>query len=259
MNQPNFIGLVPMRHSSERVRGKNYRMLDGKPLFHHIVESLLVCPYISEVVIDTDSEVISKYAIRSFENVRTIERPPHLRDGTTSMNDVLIHDVQQLDGDFYVQTHSTNPLLRSETITSAIEAFLSNWPDKDSLFTATRIQTRLWDEHGRAVNHDPDVLLRTQDLPPIYEENSNLYIFEPSRLIERGNRIGSNPLLFEIEREEAWDIDEELDWNIVELIYAQRQDVQHPLIHDGEVHPDGDRHSTDISSSFDMSANAAKL
>ena len=118
---------------------------------------------------------------------------------------------------------STNPLLRTDTITRAIEAFLANRHQHDSLFGVTRIQSRLWDSRGNAVNHDPAVLLRTQDLPPIYEENSNLYIFDAATLRERHNRIGHRPMVFEIDREEAWDIDEELDWKIVELIYKQRR------------------------------------
>ena len=74
-----------------------------------------------------------------------------------------------------------------------------------------------------AVNHDPAVLLRTQDLPPIYEENSNIYLFDRATLERRGNRIGERPLLFPIDRAEAWDIDEEIDWTVVEALYAQRE------------------------------------
>jgi len=222
MANPRIVGLVPMRHDSERVRGKNYRKLGGKPLFEHIVESLLDCSYIDEVVIDTDSSAIWTDAPKISSRIRMIERPEHLRDGATAMNDVLMHDVQQVGADFYLQTHSTNPLLRTETISDAVETFLAQWPERDSLFGATRLQSRLWTSQGEAVNHDPDVLLRTQDLPPIYEENSNIYIFSGKTLIERHNRIGYRPILFEIDRAEAWDIDEELDWEFAELLYARR-------------------------------------
>jgi CMP-N-acetylneuraminic acid synthetase len=55
---PSFAALVPMRHHSQRVPGKNYRQLAGKPLFHHIVQSLLAVPEINEIVVDTDSEPV---------------------------------------------------------------------------------------------------------------------------------------------------------------------------------------------------------
>jgi CMP-N-acetylneuraminic acid synthetase len=140
------------------------------------------------------------------------------------MNDVLLHDVSRLDGDLYLQTHSTNPLLRSATVTDAIDRLLAD-PDSDSLFGVTRLQTRLWGANGQPMNHDRSVLLRTQDLPPVYEENSCLYLFSRESLERHGDRIGERPILFEIPREEAWDIDEEVDFRVVEALYALRSEA----------------------------------
>jgi CMP-N-acetylneuraminic acid synthetase len=210
-----------MRHDSERVPGKNYRPLGGRPLFHHIVETLLASPAVSKVAIDTDSDVVRASAHAAFPDVEVLERPPHLRDGAVPMNDVLLHDVGRLEGDLYLQTHSTNPLLRTATVTAAIERLLGD-PDSDSLFGVTRLQTRLWSADGQPMNHDRSVLIRTQDLAPVYEENSCIYLFTRESLERHGNRIGDRPILFEVPRDEAWDIDEELDFHIVEALYALR-------------------------------------
>ena len=137
------------------------------------------------------------------------------------MNEVLLHDVSLLKADFYLPTHSPNPLLRADTIERAIESFLESLAEHDSLFSVSALRTRLWDECGRPLNHTPSVLLRTQDLPPVYEENSNLYLFSAETLQSRRNRIGERPLLFEIDRIEAWDIDDELDFQIAELLWAK--------------------------------------
>ena len=219
MLSPVIVALVPMRQHSERVPGKNYRLFAGRPLYHHIIESLLACPLISGIVIDTDSQVIMEDAALHFPLVHLIERPMHLRDGKISTNEVLMHDLSLTQADFYLQTHSTNPLLRSQTLSRAIEYFLAHYPTYDSLFSVTRHQARLWDQMGKPVNHDPAILLRTQDLPPIYEENSNIYIFSREMMERRRNRIGEKPLMFEIAQTEACDIDEELDFQISEFIY----------------------------------------
>lgn len=220
---PRVVALVPMRHHSERVPGKNYRSFNGRPLYQHIVSSLLACPLVSEVVIDTDSPVIMEDASRNCPLVRVIQRPEHLRADSTPMNDVLLHDVTLVESDYYLQTHSTNPLLLTETIERAIKLFWGKWPVYDSLFSVTRVQARLWDGLARAVNHNPAILLRTQDLPPIFMENSCLYIFTRSTLESRHNRVGHRPLLFEMDRIEAWDIDEELDFSIAEFLYKRRE------------------------------------
>lgn len=216
-----IIALVPMRHDSQRVMGKNYRTLAGKPLYQHILSTLRSCSDVTEIVVDTDSKEIIDGIKEIFPEVRILVRPDHLRGGGTPMNEVLLYDTSQVEADFYLQTHSTNPLLQSETISRAIKTLLENYPDYDSLFSVTRMQTRLWDELGRAINHNPAILLRTQDLPPIYEENSCLYIFTRETLVNEHNRIGKRPYMFEVLADEAWDIDEEIDFEIVDLLMSR--------------------------------------
>ena len=223
MNQPTIAALVPMRHSSERVPGKNYRPFAGAPLYHHVVRALRGCPAISHIVIDTDSPVIWDDCQRHFPDVVLLERPLHLRAGTTPMNDVLLHDVGQVAADFYLQTHSTNPLLKAETISRGIKNFLAEYPKYDSLFSVTRLQTRLYWQDGRAINHNPLELLQTQDLPPVYEENSCIYLFTRENLERKKHRIGDSPLMFEIDADEAWDIDEELDFDIADFLMRKRK------------------------------------
>jgi CMP-N-acetylneuraminic acid synthetase len=213
--------LVPMRHHSQRVPGKNYRPVAGKPLFHHIIATLLSCPEISQVVVDTDSQPVMDGLRNYFPDVRVLVRPEHLCSDTISMNEILLYDTSLVQADYYLQTHTTNPLLRPSTISRAIQVFMENIPEYDSLFSVTRMQTRLWDQHGQAINHDPSILLQTQDLPPIFEENSCVYMFTRQTLIQRQNRLGFHPLMFEIHAAEAWDIDEELDFVIAEFLMQQ--------------------------------------
>jgi len=214
--------LVPMRHQSVRVPMKNYRLLAGKPLFHHIIEALLEVPEIAVVAVDTDSPVIMDGLTSAFPQVRILARPSHLTADTVPMNEILLYDTSQVEADFYLQTHSTNPLLRPETISQAVRTFLDQYPAFDSLFSVTRVQTRFWDALARPVNHNPAILLRTQDLPPLYEENSCLYLFKRQTLELHRTRIGERPYMFEIEKTEAQDIDEESDFLIADLLLADR-------------------------------------
>jgi CMP-N-acetylneuraminic acid synthetase len=213
-----IVALVPMRHHSQRVPGKNFRDLSGKPLFHHIIQTLLNVSELSDIVVDTDSPDVIAGLGAYFPSVMVIERPEHLRADDVPMNEVLLHDTSKIQSDFYLQTHSTNPLLRAETISDAIQSLLKNIPSYDSLFSVTRWQTRLWDQLGRAINHNPQILLQTQDLPPVFEENSCIYIFNRDTLVERRNRLGRRPMMYEIQAAEAWDIDEELDFAIVDFL-----------------------------------------
>ena len=217
-----IVALVPMRHRSVRVPEKNYRPLAGKPLYQHILDTLLSCPEISQVVVDTDSPVLMEGIAAGYPRVRLLPRPDHLTADTVPMNEILMYDTSQVQADLYLQTHSTNPLLRAATISRAIQTLLENFPAYDSLFSVTRLQTRLWDGLARPLNHNPAILLRTQDLPPIFEENSCIYLFSRQTLELRRNRIGERPYLFEIEASEAMDIDEEHDFLIANLLLEHR-------------------------------------
>lgn len=222
MSTYSLVALVPMRHHSKRVPGKNYRELAGRPLYSYILDTLQEVKGIEAIVVDTDSSVLREVIKTRYPQVQLIDRPQHLIPGTTPMNEILLHDVGQVESEIYLQTHSTNPLLRPETIRAALKEFRDNLPTSDSLFSVTRLQTRLWDREGRPLNHDPAILKRTQDLEPVYEENSCLYIFERETILRCKNRIGETPRMFEIPRDESLDIDTEMDLELVEAFLRQR-------------------------------------
>lgn len=213
-----------MRHHSERVPGKNYRELAGHPLYWHVLDTLGRCPSVDRIVVDTDSPTIRQGVQERFPAVQLIERPEHLRAGEVPMNAILRHDVGLVESHFYLQTHSTNPLLRAETVERAVERFVQGFPEHDSLFSVTPRRLRYWSLEGEPINHDPQVLERTQDMRPLNEENSCIYLFERQSFLERGNRIGPHPLLFEMDPLEAWDIDDESDWAVVQYLIEQRRE-----------------------------------
>ena len=228
MARPNYIGampskiaaLVPMRHDSERVPGKNYRMFGTAPLFHHVIRTLLASPSIDEVLIDTDSPIVAEQCREHFPSVVLIDRPEELRAGEVPMNRIIEHDLGFTSADTILQTHSTNPLLPVETFEEAIR--VSREEDCDSVFTVTRLQQRLWSKDTEPVNHDPNVLLRTQDLPPLFIENSCAFVFSRELIQTTGSRIGNNPAMVETDPTDSLDIDEESDFLIAEAVWKMR-------------------------------------
>lgn len=210
-----------MKGHSERVPNKNMKAFDGAPLYHAVMKALLGARAIDTVVIDTDSGVIADDARNHFGGaVRILERPETIRGDFVSMNMIIDYDLSQLPGTHFLQTHSTNPLLRSTTIDAAVEQYFEKLERFDSLFSVTRLQTRLYDGKAKPVNHDPNELLRTQDLAPLFEENSNFYLFSKTAFAEADNkRIGLRPQMFEMNQLEATDIDNMEDFQLAELLH----------------------------------------
>lgn len=215
--------VVHMKGHSERVPGKNYRPLDGTPLFEYVLGALVAAERVDVVYVDTDDPGLAKQATAAFPDVQIIDRPVELHGDFVPMNDVLRHDATVIDAEWILQTHTTNPLLRAESIDQAVGLVLDDDGSHDSLMAVTRLQTRLWWGPGEPVNHDPKVLLRTQDLPPVYEENSNLYMVRREQLLETGSRLGATPIFFPMDQIESWDIDEEEDFLIAEALMRWRK------------------------------------
>jgi CMP-N-acetylneuraminic acid synthetase len=210
-----IVALLPMKANSERLKGKNFRDLAGKPLFKWILDSLLAVDEIDCVVINTDARhILTENGLVESSRVIIRDRKPELCGDMVSMNLILADDIAAVDADTYIMTHTTNPLITSDTIQAGLRK-LEQHPENDSLFSVNKIQTRFYRGDGTAVNHDPDNLLRTQDLEPWYEENSCLFYFTKQSFLNTNARIGKKPLMMVTPPLESLDIDEPHDWEMV--------------------------------------------
>lgn len=224
-----IVALLPMKANSERVRGKNFRLFHGKPLFEWVLSALLGTPEIDLVVINTDARhILAEHGLADRDRVLIRDRKPEICGDLVSMNLVLADDVANVPADVYLMTHTTNPLLTTKTIQEALASYLSSRAQEtaDSLFAVNKFQTRFYRQDGSAVNHDPDKLIRTQDLEPWYEENSNLYIFSRDSFAATNARIGRRPRMFEMRKTEAIDIDDQESWDMAEAMAMHRSTTQ---------------------------------
>jgi CMP-N-acetylneuraminic acid synthetase len=227
INGQRLTALLPMKVHSARVPSKNFRTIAGKPLFGWILDTLLAVAEIDLVVINTDARAL--LADHGLDNgmhagrVMIRDRKPELCGDFVSMNLVLEDDIQNVESEHFLMTHTTNPLLQHGTISTMIKAYMYGVEagTADSLFTVNRLQTRFYTETGAPINHDPDNLIRTQDLDPYMEENSLSYLFSPSSFKSTGARIGKHPILFPTPKVQSVDIDELADWFIAEALLAR--------------------------------------
>lgn len=220
MTTRSITALLPMKGQSERVPGKNVRPLCGRPLFYWVLDALSESRYVHEIVIDTDSEEIAQLARDEFE-VTILMRPPELHGHMVGITPLIEFQLSQVPGEYFLQTHSCNPMVRSETFDRAAEAFFDA-EECDSLFSVTPLYKRLYWPEGAPVNHDPANMLRTQDMAPIYEENSNIYIFSRDSFQRCRHRIGANPVMFPMDAAEALDIDDEHEFTLAEFSMSRR-------------------------------------
>jgi len=215
------IALLPMKAHSERVSGKNFKNLAGKPLFRWILDALLAVDEIDQVVINTDArQILADNGLVDSDRILIRDRRPEICGDFVSMNLIIEDDLAATNADQYIMTHTTNPLLSSASIGKALTQYQHAKAKDlaDSLFGVTKFQTRFYKGDGSPINHDPNNLIRTQDLEPWYEENSCIYVFDKVSFAATNARIGEKPILFEIPKLEALDIDEKEDWFLANAV-----------------------------------------
>ena len=220
------VGLVFMKLHSERVPRKNLRTVGGEPLFHWIFDVLDRSEYVERTVLNTDSDLIAEEVTERFPDVGIHMRPDHLLTiDHDEANQIMNHDLELDPGEYFLQTHSTNPLLTRQTLDRAVEVYFEEAlpAEFDSLFSVTAHKKRFFWSDGRPVNHDPSDLRMTQELDPLLEENSCIYLFSrESFLANDRNRIGANPYMFEMPAGEALDIDTEEELALADRLLSTK-------------------------------------
>jgi len=215
--------IVPIKKDSERIPGKNFLPFCGKPLFHYMLSTLQQCEVIEKIIIDTDSEIILWEVPDVYNKAQIITRPDFLLGNHIVANELIAYDISQTSDEHFFQTHVTNPLLSVRSITNAVHLYFNMLHIYDSLFSVNSIRKRMYDANYRPLNHSFDEMKPTQEMDPVYMENSNMFIFSKSSFKKAGkSRIGLKPQLFEMNNIESIDIDYPEDFELAEIIYQNR-------------------------------------
>lgn len=206
---------IPIKANSERVPGKNLRVLNGKKLYQYICEHVKEAGVFDEVYIDTNSPEITEYAEKMEFNV--VERKPELAQNTANGNDLLVYHYNlHPEFDYYFQLFATAPYLQPETIRKCVN-HLTTSEVYDSVFTATENHGFYW-LNSTPINYRPGILPRSQDMLPVIEESTGLYGISGESLARYKCRIGRTPYIHCVSKFEAVDINTEEDLKVAEHI-----------------------------------------
>jgi CMP-N-acetylneuraminic acid synthetase len=228
---------VPIKAQSERLAGKNFRYLGGKPLFAWMLDELLLLRHEADIWTSTEARLASwagprpcsqaEDKIADYYNgmpFKVAIHHPRLAGKTVNGNHLLhAFAFAHPDYDLYLQAFVTAPTLTAGVMFDA----LNTWTDAeaDSFFLATEEKGFIW-YHGKPVNQTfvPDGLPRTQDAAWL-KETTGLYGILREPLLETGCRIGRRPLPVIVDQCYAYDIDTQADWNAVEAYLKSRESV----------------------------------
>ena len=202
-----IVAIIPIKSNSERVKGKNFRFINGKPLYQHFLHKMEGCNF-DQVYVDTDSDEIKNFC--SFNSIKIIDRIPFLASNQANGNDLLNYHASIIEADIYFQLFVTAPLLKVESINNCID-LIKDKLEYDSILTVEEIYSWFWFDN-KPVNYNPKELPRSQDARPIIQETTGLYGIRKDALLSGQCRIGKIPYFYRVDSDESIDLDNESDF-----------------------------------------------
>jgi len=227
-----ILGVIPARGGSKGVKGKNVRLVSGKPLVAHAVMCGLSCPSIEHLLVSTDSREIAQIGIKYGADVPFL-RPHGLAQDATPMLPVLQHAVVEAER-YYDKTlecivllDPTAPLRLAEDVENALEIYKKN--DCDAVVSGNKAHrnpyfnmVEIENGYAKLVKETETVIGRRQDAPEVFDLNTVVWIFSRRALMDEQKRIPSCTLLYIVPAVRAIDLDSESDFEFLEFLLWQK-------------------------------------
>jgi len=216
-----IVAEIPARYGSKRVKNKNLRLLNGKPLISYAIEASLNATKINEIYVNTESDVIGKIAIKY--GVKYYKRKAELAEDNIVSDQFNYDFLVNTECDLLVMVNPVSPLIEGKDIDEAIEYFLKN--NFDTLISIKEEKLQAFCE-GKPINFNQNGLLpMTQNIVPVQICSWAINIWRRDVFIqqfeEKGYAVFSGKIgFFVIDKIKSLKISDPIDFKMAELILS---------------------------------------
>ncbi|KYN85339.1 acylneuraminate cytidylyltransferase [Vibrio cidicii] len=221
---------LPCRKGSQRIPNKNVKDFAGVKggLLNIKLSQLIKVSKIDKIVVSSNDERVLEFA-NSFDEARIVidERPDNLGSSATTTDELINYVPSIINNGDILWTHVTSPFIDACDYSDAIDTFYNRKKEGfDSLMTVTKLQGFIWGNNG-PINYDRTALKwpMTQNIKPLFEVDSGIFIASVNNYRQFGDRIGSNPYLLIQQKLKSIDIDWPEDFNLAEKLWVQNCNV----------------------------------
>lgn len=226
--------VICARGGSKGLKNKNIRYLLGKPLLVHSIFQAKSTKLFDMLAVSSDSEDILSIA-RDHGTEILIRRPAELASDEAPKLPVIKHCVVEAEKvagyqfDVVVDLDVTSPLRVPEDIVEVLRILEGG--NVSNVITGTPARRspyfNLVELDSKGVVHlakpSEKKIERRQDSPKCYDMNASIYAWERSVLFNSDTIFLDNTFLHIMPKDRSVDIDDDLDFELVELILKRRQ------------------------------------
>lgn len=215
-----IVAFVHAKGSSERLPGKNKKILGGIPLFCHAIQAAKAAELVDLVVIDSDDDEILR--IGQEHGATPLKRPDHLANNQTTGDDLMEWQAGNYPGsEIVVQVVPTSPFIEPPSIDTAIMLIRST--GSDSAVGVRKEPLYVW-RWGLPTYMRNGLILNSNELEPTTFETTGLYASRTGFVLKHGRRININSVqLCYLSKVESVDINTEEDFQFAEALMLGRR------------------------------------
>lgn len=230
---PKIIAMIPARLGSKRVKKKNLRLINGKPLISYVIETAKSANCFDGIYINSEAEIFGKIADEY--GIQFYQRPDHLASDTATNDEFALDFIQNVDGDVLIQLLPTSPLLTVDEVRAFVTMMQEG--DYDTLISVEDKQIACVYQET-PINFDRFIINPpSQTMTPVRAYATVLMGWHYKNYQENMERYGSayhggNGKIgyFELRGLSTVDIDREKDFLLAESILRARCEQQETVI-----------------------------
>jgi CMP-N-acetylneuraminic acid synthetase len=223
------LATVCARGGSKRIKNKNIKNLNGKPLIFYTIDVLKKWGKADKIICSTDSKEIAEIA-NLYGAETPFMRPKELATDTARKLPVIQHAVKFCEKeyntsyDIIIDMDPTAPIRKISDLENAMNKFLNS--NADVLYSVCKARKSPYfnmvelDENGYAhISKPPKTeIFRLQDSPEVYEMNASIYIFDRDFLINTNSIHSGKAIVYVMDDVSSFDIDRDIDFQFIEFL-----------------------------------------
>ena len=218
--KPKITAIIPVRKNSKRLKNKNFLpFIKKKSLLELKIDQLKKVKYIDQIVVSSDSLKAKKIAIK--KKIDFHLRKKHFASSKVSGGDFFRNLAEEIDGDYLVYCPCTSPIISLKTYNIFFKKFLKNKKKFDSFNTVSELKTFIW-KNRKPLNYNFLNAPNSQDLPGNYHSLTfGINIIKRNKMIKFKNVVGKNPMFIILNKFEAIDINDSIDFKLAQMYYKK--------------------------------------
>lgn len=209
--------LIPVRSGSKRVENKNIRPFADSNLLVIKIKQLQRIKELDGIIVNSNDNKM--LAIARELGAEAVKRDEYYA-GDNVTNEMYRNIAQNCKCDIVMYSNVTSPMIEDSTISKLIQCYFEKCNEYDSVNTAHYIKEFLW-LNGKPINYELDKTPKSQDLPNIMALNFAINLIDRQHLIDISHYVGKKPYLYVIDKVEAIDIDDMVDFEFAEFMYKK--------------------------------------